>query len=253
MKKTCISLFSALLMVLPSVAMAQGETEVRNNLEYVAEITNVKDFNLIGLADLVYWQNFLSREGLVPFNKNGKAEIIVTAQKLSWMGISFKEFVVAVTLGNKQGTSRNGCYLVHAYNTSGLLAFYERVLFYSPYTEAKIDIQDSPVSVDVSVDNTSVFKLNVSNNDYFLGANDEKYLLNIALPKKEDDPKERFFYAQITGLTKNYKYSTERDSFTLNPIKSTPVIKFLRESNFMPVTWAVRNNSSHGKSKTYEK
>lgn len=254
MKKTCVSIISVLFMFLPSVVMAQGETELRNDIEYAAEINNVKEVNLIGSADLVYWQNFLSKENLVPFNNNGKAEIIISTPTLSWSGIHFSEFVVAVALGNKEGTSRNGYYLVHAYNTSGLLAFYERVLFHAPYSEAKINIQEkSPISIDLIVDNTNVFSLKVSKEDYFLGANDEMWLGAISLPKKNNDTKERFFYGKLGGFTENYKYSTERDSMSFNPVKSTPVIKFLRESNFTPIIWGLRSNSSHGKSKTYEK
>ena len=63
---------------------------------YISTITDVREVTLRGTADLVYWRDCLQREGLAPYDEDGRAALLVTAIESKFRGIPFREMKLAV-------------------------------------------------------------------------------------------------------------------------------------------------------------
>jgi hypothetical protein len=66
-----------------------------------------------------------------------------------------------------------------------------------------------------------------------------------------DRSRRRFFYALIHGLTQVYPFDASRDELSVDADCDVAAARGLAESDFMPTEWQVRNDATHGKSKTY--
>jgi hypothetical protein len=61
----------------------------------------------------------------------------------------------------------------------------------------------------------------------------------------------KLFYAHIDGLTQAYAFDRTRDTFQLHPSVDFPVLAWLAESQFEPTEWLIRDDATHGKSRTF--
>lgn len=68
------------------------------SVRYIATIAHVREVNLVGSADLAFWQNQLCSENLFPYNDDGKAELLISATELVWMGVRFREWTLSITV-----------------------------------------------------------------------------------------------------------------------------------------------------------
>ena len=88
---------------------------------YISTITDVREVALAGTADLAYWRERLRGEGLAPLDDDGRASLLLTAIESKFRGIPFRELSISVLLPG------GGAFLAHAFNSSRLLAFAERM------------------------------------------------------------------------------------------------------------------------------
>ena len=97
-----------------------------STIQYAADLDNVKEVTLHGIADLSFWEAELHKENLIPYHEADKAILLLSAIDAKWRGFKFREFVIAVGVClSENGTSLDGYYLPHAFNSSKLLAFME--------------------------------------------------------------------------------------------------------------------------------
>jgi hypothetical protein len=61
----------------------------------------------------------------------------------------------------------------------------------------------------------------------------------------------KFFIAKITGDTRVYPFLRSEDTVLLSPVRGSDVIQALIDSGFACKEWAVREDATHAKSKTY--
>src|SRR5690242_16264692 len=107
---------------------------MNTSVRYVAEVTRVREVSLLGSADPGLWRERLSKENLVPAEREGRAEILIVGASMRFLGIRFTEVSFSVLVSGHEGAAGDGgAFLVQAFNSSRLFAWCERVLFATPY------------------------------------------------------------------------------------------------------------------------
>jgi hypothetical protein len=92
---------------------------VNTTVKYVANVTYVCEVSLLGTADLGFWKDRLQRESLVPAKSGGKAQMLIVVADLKFLGVRFQEMSFSVLVSwQEQGITREGAYLVQAFNKS---------------------------------------------------------------------------------------------------------------------------------------
>jgi len=226
-------------------------------IQYAAEIKNVKEIALFGFADLAFWQRHLQDENLIPFASEGKAQLLLSATDLAYMGIRFREVSFTLSVAESHNPNQQcGFYLIHAFNSSRLFAFLERAMFQTPYYHGDVHVKAAIPSefklmnghhVIVSAKMSGVVPRAKSENELWEGP--------IFLPKQMSKDKSLggVFYAKLGGFTETYPFSPSMDTLELKPAQNSDVIRWLSESKFTAKEWRIRQNAEHSKSKTYSR
>lgn len=223
------------------------------SVKFIAEIRNVKEVSLVADADLAFWQEQLSREGLFPYNCNGKAELIISATDITW-GLRTNELTIGLWICNHQAAnSRDGLYLIQAFNSSRLFAWIERTFFHTPYIPGRIQVEDRGLAkLQLSDSQGVILNIHMTENIVSSHASDESWQGAIFLPR--DRPhisrQSRFFVAKLGGYTQTYPYVPALNSLTIAS-RAQPVFQWLLESNMAGKEWRIRNNAIHARSKTF--
>ena len=223
--------------------------EPGKSIKYAADLDNVKEVTLHGIADLSFWETVLHKEGLFPYHEAGKAVLLLSAIEAKWRGFRFKEFVIAVgTCFNESGTSLDGYYLPHAFNSSRFLTFSERVFFRTPYFRGNVRLENKlPASLRVQ-DRSEVLlhaRMSISGTPPIV-----EYLEwegPIFLPNNRGK-----FFAVLAGEADIYPFSSETDRLELKPSARHQIFQQLIDSDFAGSVWCLRSNSRHARSKTYK-
>ena len=120
-------------------------------IKYVAAPTHVREVTLRGTADSPYWQNRLAPYDLTPADRGGRAPILIIAANMAYMGIRFTEVSFSVEVVPPPGlTHADAAFLIHAFNTSRIFAWSERIFFGTPYYHADCRFSTSaPISIQV--------------------------------------------------------------------------------------------------------
>jgi hypothetical protein len=114
-------------------------------VKWAAQLAHVREVSLFGTADYAFWKGLLAKEGLTPADHGGKARLLVLAADSKYLGIPFREVSVSVLVREREpAAAADGAFLAHAFNTSRLFAFLERLCFATPYYHAQIDVQVGP-------------------------------------------------------------------------------------------------------------
>src|SRR5687768_5406436 len=109
-------------------------------VKYIAVVKCAREVTVIGSAEYAYCADRLLHESLVPQKANGRAEVILSAVQLKWLGVSFREFSVSIAVRDRDEPSVNGIYLVSAFSTSRFFAFIEKHHFRTPSCHSNIDV-----------------------------------------------------------------------------------------------------------------
>lgn len=92
-------------------------------VRFVAQINNVKELRLIGVANLDFWNKQLRDKPFRAFAKNGNAEITICATELVWKRFRFNEFTISLAIADDSGQRQSGYFLLHAFNSNRFLPF----------------------------------------------------------------------------------------------------------------------------------
>src|SRR5262249_42901621 len=92
-------------------------------VKYVAELAHVREVSLLGTADLAFWTDRLRNEGLVPTERDGKAQVLIVAAEAKFLGLRFSELSLSVLVSQpREDSLRDGAYLAHAFNSRRFFA-----------------------------------------------------------------------------------------------------------------------------------
>jgi hypothetical protein len=226
-----------------------GDTSVK----YVAELAHVREVSMLGAADLGFWNAKLRDEDLMLAHKDGQAQILVVAAASKYLGLRFQEVSFSVLIDGFEGEQIAGAYLLQAYNSSRFFAFCERRLFCTPYEFANIRVECSPIAVVVITGGNTVFEAVTSepNSSAAQGAR-LGWKGPVLLPKiRAKGGKRKLFFAKIQGHTRSRAFEHGADTLRLNASHGEDIIQDLISSGFAVREWAIREDASHAKSKTY--
>ncbi len=224
--------------------------ESSRSIKYAANLYNVKEVTLHCTADLSFWEAVLQKENLFPYQEADKAILLLSAIDAKWRGFKFKEFVIAVGICfDENGTSLDGYYLPHAFNSSKLLTFSERVFFQTPYLHGDIQLENKlPASIKIRDTTGVLFHAEMSIPEISPLVEYLEWKGPIFLPNNRGK-----FFAILAGEAKIYPFSPETDRFEIKSSTRHPIFQQLIDSNFAGSVWSLRSNSRHAKSKTYKR
>lgn len=219
------------------------------SIKYAADLDNVREVTLYGTADLSFWKEALRKEGFFPYHERDKAMLLLSAIDAKWRGFKFREFVIGVGVCyNENGTSLDGYYLPHAFNSSRLLTFSERVFFRTPYSRADIQLENKLPAFIKLYDRVEVlFHAEMAMPDATPTVGYLEWKGPIFLPNRRGK-----FFAILAGETTIYPFSPETDRFEIKPRSRYDIFQQLIDSDFTGSVWGLRSSSRHAKSKTYE-
>lgn len=234
----------------------------KKRIRYVAELSNVREVSLVGSANLSFWTDRLHPDGLEPIDRNGQAQLLLSAVDSRFMGVRFREFVVTVAAcPASPERERDGHYLPQAFNTSRCFAFIERHWFATPYDHGSVDIDISPAtSMQVVATDGGTFRAEMAadapaSRRQPIRQDAEGWQGPIYLPRRDANAKGRgkLFFAKFGGLAKVYPFLAAQDRLTIRPSAGSPVLQCLAESEFTPTEWSVRDLATHARSMTYRR
>ena len=235
-------------------------TDKAQVVKYAATLTGVRDVALRGTADLSYWTDRLLAERLVPVDREGYADVTVMAVAGKFRGLAFRELSISVAARTIENGGGAGAFLVHAYNSSRLLALAERTLFSTPYYYARIHLETRPAQFRLVKDGSQ--QLAARRADEGAGQAPEPatncendFVGPIFLPGSPRRPNAGglFFLARLVGHARTYVHRADRDTFDFEPAKSEPGLRDLVDSGFSPRAWSVREDAVHARSKTFRR
>jgi hypothetical protein len=231
-------------------------------VKWVADLSQVREVSLLGTADLDFWKDRLLKEDLAPAENNGKAQLLIVAADMRFMGVRFQEVSVSVLVsGPKNDARRDACFLVHAFNSRRLAAFCERVFFSTPYSYGKIQLSPAvPCSIQLIRDGHVALRAAMhidssspSREPSFRGEAGWDGPIFLPGRRQEKDGQGKLFFGKLTGHTLRYPFQPTNDVLTIWPSQGSDVLGALIDSHFAPQEWLVREAARHAKSKTYNR
>ncbi|MBP6015233.1 MAG: hypothetical protein KA586_00790 [Candidatus Promineofilum sp.] len=214
---------------------------------FISTITGVREVALTATADLAYWAGKLRAERLVPYNDDGRASLLLTAIESTFRGIPFREMSISVLVSD-DGATPAGAYLAHAYNSSRLLTFAERVLLHTPYHLADL-IVDERVPARLGVSRGDRVSFTARMNDTVASGRAENMLFDgpIYLPGGR-----QVFYARLSGAGHAYPFAAA-DEMKIESDTPEHIFGQLLESDVKGKAWLLRAGAVHARSKTYRR
>jgi hypothetical protein len=223
--------------------------------KYIAEIHGAHEVSLRGTADYEYWKDRLAHEELAPIRIHDRAQILLSAVELKWMGVRFSELSVSISVHEIDDPTKSGIYLAAAFNTSKLFTFFERHWFHTPYHHAQVNvIACEPWSFQLTDGEGILLKAR----RHGMTQPTETHTAwegPIYLPHRPVAARKRFqvFFARLSGATEIVPFDSSQDSNQLAPSKRNPIFQSLLDSRFTAIEWRVRSNATHARSKTYNR
>lgn len=222
-----------------------------NPTPYIAEIRDALEVSLVATADLAFWKERLREENLVPFARDGQAEIVISSVQSRFLAIPFQELVFAVTVSrDPHGTTRDGCFLADAFNSSRLFAWIERMAFQTPYRAADVQLSPEP-HPGILLRDTAGVVLEASRRSSLTCRIDEPWEGAIHLPArsaKPGRPRQQFF-GRFRGEIHSAPFDAQ-DVFQISGAERHPVLRDLRDSHAVPREWRIRPKAAHARSRT---
>lgn len=229
-------------------------------IRYIANLKHVKEVTLLGTADLGFWRDRLSEEGLAPIERGGKAQILIIAADMRFRGIRFRELSFSVLASRKdQGSKQDGAFLARAFNSCRWFAFCERWLFSTPYRHGEVQVSPSlPAFIQLARDGEALFRAEMDAETSAAGRRPSRseeggWEGPVFLPDRERGRagRGRLFLARIAGPTLTYPFLPSRDMVTIRPSLGSEILQALADSGFAGKEWAIREDASHSRSKTF--
>jgi hypothetical protein len=230
-------------------------------VKYVAEPTHVREVSLFGTADLGFWKEQLAKENLAPAESAGRAQLLIIAADLKFMGVRFQELSFSVLVAQRDGgIPQHGAFLLRAFNTCRFFAFCERVFFSTPYYYGAVRVSAAfPASMQLAQRGETLFRAEMqadptgSREPVRTGEDGWEAPVFLPATRRGKDRPGRLFFARIKGHTRTYPFLPSIDSITITPSRGSEVLQALLDSQFTGQEWAVREDATHAKSKTYQR
>lgn len=225
-------------------------------IKWAAKLDHVREVSLLGTADLDYWKRWLQIENLDPVADNGRAQILTIAADSNYMGLPFRELSFSVLVSDTEQDG-DAAYLLQAFNSSRLFAFFERTLFSTPYSHGNVQVATvHPVSVELRTKAGCSFEAGLRVGQRRpLRCDEDGWEGRIYLPRHggAKQGRRKMFFARIRGKTTAYDFLPSKDLLTMSPFANSDVIQALLDSNFVARQWTIREDATHAKSKTYKR
>lgn len=227
-------------------------------VRFIAEPTHVREVSLLGTADLAYWRRRLAEENLVPADCAGHAQILIIAATMKFLGVRFTEVNFSVLLSSPElRPPRESAFLIQAFNSCRFFAFCERVLFATPYQHGNGRVSvSSPVAFQLMQRGEKVFEAKMQAN--VSGARRPPSRTGphgwegaVFLP--ESRGRRGVYFVRIKGQTRAYPFVRTEDVLTITPSADAEALRALLDSQFSAQEWLVREDATHGKSRTFER
>lgn len=221
-------------------------------VHYPIIVQRVQEISLLGAADLDFWRAQLRAHNLFPFSHGGRAQILISATSLRWKNIPSRECTFAVMVSRRADeTTRDGSFLLHAFNSRRLFALVERKSFSAPYYHAALEVELKPPRFQARLQAETVIRAARKNNAPAQTRNEtlETPVFLPPLTHAQNAPP-KFFVVKLTGATRTIPFAAD-DEFTLQPSAHAAVIQHLCQSNFTPTEWYIRADATHCKSNTF--
>ena len=227
-------------------------------IKYVAEISPVREVWLVGAAELAFWGERLRRERLLPVEFDGQARVLISAIEARYMGVRFRELCISVSVRDADGRAGSEpFYLAQGFHSSRLFAWVERTRFLTPYVHGKIGLNASvPASIRLVEGDQDVFRAGMSpagSGRALVGSGEESWEGAIFLPTRgSDSGPGKVFYAKMTGMMQRYAFA-DGDVLAVQRGAKRSALGWLIDSSFTGREWAVREDGTHARSKTFER
>lgn len=234
---------------------------LKKRVRWVAQLTHVREISLLGTASLAFWGEQLEKEDLVPAENDGKALILIVAAESRYRGVRFRELSFSVLVYHQeQGIQRDGAYLTGAFNSCRFFAFSERVLFSTPYHYGDVRLSTSfPPYIELLQGENVIFRAAMQADARELigepaRIGEDGWEGAVFLPeRRRKDRQRKLFFARMCGHTRAYPFVDSQDTLTIRPPHGSAVLQALIDSHFAGKEWAVREDATHAKSKTYNR
>jgi hypothetical protein len=197
----------------------------------------------------------LAKEGLVPRQEEGKAQIIIIGGNMKYGGIEFTEVSISVIVEPRIDEQENQCvFLVKAFNSSRLFTFCERVFFSTPYSHAECRLSVGlPASVSVCRSDLATFEAQMNRGDRATTVGEAELTCEILLPSPKGGRRLRhkYYVAHLSGIARSIPFLPEQDSLRIQPAEGSQSLQYLIDSSFSPTSWLIRDDARHARSKTF--
>jgi hypothetical protein len=231
-------------------------------IRWAAEVPHVREVSLLGTADLAFWNDRLARDDLQPAEKNGRAQVLIIAGDMKYMGIRFREVSFSVLISRQdEGVLKDASCLVQAFNSVRFFAFCERKFFSTPYCHGDVRVSTTcPAAIQLFQGGEMLFEARMHT-----GAGvpprvparrgEEGWEGPVFLPptRRGKAGPGNWFYASIRGQTEAYPFVPSHDGLTIRQAAGYDVLQTLLDSHFVASEWAIRTDATHAKSKTYKR
>ncbi|MCB9858132.1 MAG: hypothetical protein H6818_20805 [Phycisphaerales bacterium] len=222
-------------------------------MKYAAVVEHAREVTLQGTASAAPWVGPLERLGLSPFERDSRAEVLVSVAAGKW-GIAFREVAVAVAACCKQGSEQpDGYYLAYAFHSSRLFGWCERTFFKAPHRHATIDVNDGvPASIEVRHGTQMVLHAAMGAERQASRREDVDLVMPLFLPARgsRDAGKRSCFHIRVAGETRVFPYLPESDFFSIENGGGNPAMPLLAECDFAGREWIIRSDTTHARTKT---
>ena len=235
---------------------------MKQPVKWAAELAHVREVSLLGIADLAYWKDRLVKEDLLPAERDGQAQLLITSADSKYVGVRFRElsFSVLVSLPGKP-PQHDAAYLAYAFNSNWIFAFCERVFFSTPYYHGDVRVSASlPASIHFVERGNVVFRAEMGaiesgrgRESSRLGEKGWEGPVFLAEDRRGKGRPGKLFFARLRGDTRTYPFLPSTDSLAIRVSPERTVLQALRDSNFAAKEWIVREDATHAKSKTYKR
>lgn len=245
---------------------------MRPPLKFVADIRHVREVSLLGTADLGYWRDHLAAQGLRPAEQEGRAQVLIVAAEMRFMGVRFRELSFSVLVDRVEampltpalspegrGRTVGGAYLVQAFNSCRFFAFCERALFSTPYNHGDVRVVTNlPASIRLRQRGEAVFAAEMpfapaagQREPARVGEDGWQGPVYLPARRRAENGTGKWFFAEISGQTQTYPFEPSADSLTIKPSQGGGILQALIDSQFTATQWDIRPDARHAKSKTY--
>jgi hypothetical protein len=235
---------------------------MNNTVKWAAELANVREVSLLGTADPAFWKDRLMKEDLLPAERDGQAQLLIVAADSKFMGVRFRELSFSVLVCQQEnGNRQDGACLMRAFNSCRFFAFCERVFFSTPYYHGDVRVLASfPASIHLVKKGEVLFRAEMRADTPGPGREplrrgEDGWEGPVFLPgsRRGKGCQGNLFFARIRGHTQTYSFLPAQDSVTLRPAPDIEVLQAFLDSHFVAKEWAVREDATHAKSKTYKR